>query len=300
MKLLRHRPIGVKLLLLAVVGLFMLALAALLAGSAQLTRDRMIADRVSKLRAVVDIAQNLATVLELDVVAGRLDRKQAIDRFRALVYAMRYNGEGYLFAYDLTGTVIALGNDPNVEGQNRLGLRDPKGRPLIQELLAAAQRGGGTVEPVPAQAGRAAPGEAGLGADVSALEHVHRHRRLHRRHRGGLQRLSGQFGHGAAWRTDRGGWRGRLDRPWCQRVDVRAPRRRGAVHPPRALLHADRPAEPGAAAGAARPGGPARRARSGGGRRPSPVRPRPFQGGQRYLRTPRRGRTSPPGRAPHA
>lgn len=146
MKLLRHRPIGVKLLLLAVVGLFMLALAALLAGSAQLTRDRMIADRVSKLRAVVDIAQNLATVLESDVVAGRLDRKQAIDRFRALVYAMRYNGEGYLFAYDLTGTVIALGNDPNVEGQNRLGLRDPKGRPLIQELLAAAQRGGGTVE----------------------------------------------------------------------------------------------------------------------------------------------------------
>jgi len=144
MTTLRGRPLGFKLLML-VVGLYMLTLAAPLVGSAYLTHEHMIRDRVTKLEAVVEIACTLATLLEADVEADRLTKPQAIERFRKLVYAIRYNGADYLFAHFLDGTVIALGNDPEAQGQSRLGLRDVKGTFFVQEMLAAARSGGGTV-----------------------------------------------------------------------------------------------------------------------------------------------------------
>ena len=77
---LRNRPLGARLLLL-VMGLYMLTLAALFAGSAYLTREHMIRDRVTKLQAVVDVTETMAKLLEADVTAQRLTRAQAIDRF---------------------------------------------------------------------------------------------------------------------------------------------------------------------------------------------------------------------------
>ena len=142
---LRNRPFGVRLLLL-VIGLYILTLAALLAGSAYLTREHMTSDRVTKLQAVVEVTETMAKLLETDVTAQRLTRAQAIERFRVLIYAMRYNGEEYLFVYDFDGTVVVLGNDPAVEGQNRFGLRDAKGKLLIQDMLATARGGGGTLD----------------------------------------------------------------------------------------------------------------------------------------------------------
>ena len=144
MKQLRNMRFSAKLLLL--VGVFMLTLAALLATSAHLTRERMIGDQIGKLRALVETTHDLAKALEVDVAEGRITRPQAIDRFRMFVYAMRYNGTDYLFAYDFDGTVLVLGNDPKVQGQNRFGLRDVRGKLLIQEMLATARVGGGTVD----------------------------------------------------------------------------------------------------------------------------------------------------------
>ena len=145
MRLLRDRPLGVKLLLLA-VGLFALTLVALIAGSAHLTYERMVADRVGKVRALVEVTHEMAELLDSEVADGRLTRAQAIDRFRTLVYGMRYDGVGYLFAYGYDGAVIVLGNNPGVEGENRWNLRDTRGALFIQELIATARSGGGTVE----------------------------------------------------------------------------------------------------------------------------------------------------------
>jgi diguanylate cyclase (GGDEF)-like protein/hemerythrin-like metal-binding protein len=141
----RDHLLGVKVLVL-VVGLYVVTIAGLVVGSAHLTRERLISDRIIKLQAVVEITDTMAKLLEADVVADRLTKSQAIDRFRTLLYATRYNGTDYLFAYDFDGSVIALGNDPKVQGQNRFGLRDVNGKLLIQEMLAAARSGGGTVD----------------------------------------------------------------------------------------------------------------------------------------------------------
>jgi diguanylate cyclase (GGDEF)-like protein len=140
----RDRTLGVKLLLL-VVGSYIMTLAAMLAGSVYLTHDRMISDRVIKLQAVVELAETTARLLENDVAANRLTRADAIERFRNFVYATRYNGESYLFANTLDGTIIAVGNDPAAQGRNRLDLKDATGKPIIQEILAKVRGGGSGV-----------------------------------------------------------------------------------------------------------------------------------------------------------
>lgn len=40
-------------------------------------------------------------------------------------------GELYMFAYDMDGNTLALGNDPSLAGTNRIDFRDPDGLPVI-------------------------------------------------------------------------------------------------------------------------------------------------------------------------
>ena len=79
-------PLGVRLLLW-VVAPCMVVLATLLGASAYLTHDRMIGERVGKLQALVDVTTGVAAQLEAEVVAGRLSRANAIERFRTLCTA---------------------------------------------------------------------------------------------------------------------------------------------------------------------------------------------------------------------
>nr|WP_294518788.1 EAL domain-containing protein [uncultured Rhodopila sp.] len=133
-------------MLLLVLGSYLITVGALLAGSAYLTHDRMINDRIAKLQAVVDVAETQAKLLQAEVAAGRLTRGEATDRFRSFIYATRYNGDEYLFVYDLDGNTIALGNDPALQGENRMALRDVTGRLLVQSIIATARGNGGTLK----------------------------------------------------------------------------------------------------------------------------------------------------------
>ena len=76
--------------------------------------------------------------------AGSTGNKRS-DRFRSFVYASRYNGDEYLFAYDFSGNVIALGNDPALQGRNRLALRDMTGKLIMQAILDTSRGNGGTL-----------------------------------------------------------------------------------------------------------------------------------------------------------
>ena len=116
--------------------LFAAALAGTIAVSAAFLHQRMIDDRIAKLRSVVDVAFGLASALEKEVVAGHLDRNDAIARFRTDIYAMRYDGGGgYLAAYAMDGTLIVSGAEPKAEGSNRLGLKDVNGKLIIQTMI---------------------------------------------------------------------------------------------------------------------------------------------------------------------
>lgn len=55
-------------------------------------------------------------------------------------------GELYIFAYDLEGNTLALPFQPDLLGKNRLNTTDANGTMFIQELISAAQSGGGFVQ----------------------------------------------------------------------------------------------------------------------------------------------------------
>jgi signal transduction histidine kinase len=49
----------------------------------------------------------------------------------------------YLFVYDLSGTILAHGSEPNLVGVNRLNVKDPDGKQYVKENIATGQKKGG-------------------------------------------------------------------------------------------------------------------------------------------------------------
>ena len=54
-----------------------------------------------------------------------------------------HDGQLYIYAYDFNGTVIAHGGDSKLVGKNLIGMKDPNGLPVIQELVRRAKTGRG-------------------------------------------------------------------------------------------------------------------------------------------------------------
>ena len=55
---------------------------------------------------------------------------------------MEFGRDGYFFVYDLQGRNLMHPRQPELVGQELWDLRDTQGQPVIQNLLAAARRGG--------------------------------------------------------------------------------------------------------------------------------------------------------------
>ncbi|KVE28260.1 histidine kinase [Burkholderia singularis] len=68
-------------------------------------------------------------------------RQQAL----AMLQKMEFGPDGYFFVYDLHGNSLMHPREPKRVGHNYWTLRDPQGSPTIQQLAAAALRGGGYV-----------------------------------------------------------------------------------------------------------------------------------------------------------
>ncbi|WP_092943783.1 cache domain-containing protein [Roseateles sp. YR242] len=70
------------------------------------------------------------------------DKREAL----RLLSALDYGEDGYFFVYDLQGKVLMHSRQPDLVGRNLWELRDPLGRPTIQQLIGQARAGGGYVE----------------------------------------------------------------------------------------------------------------------------------------------------------
>src|SRR4051794_19166263 len=104
-RLLNRMPIRYKLY--ALVGLAALALVGAVGFSGYLLYNRMLEDRVDKMRAATDIAASYAQSLEDQVKAGKLTHAEAIARFREAGHAMRFDGEGgYVYATGQDGIMV--------------------------------------------------------------------------------------------------------------------------------------------------------------------------------------------------
>jgi len=125
---------------------FLLVLAAVavilsIGFSASLLHDRLTADRVDKLRAIVQSQIAIARGLETQVTAKKITREQAIDQLRQSIHLLRFDaGDGYVVVSAADGRGIINGASPAREGQIAPPL-DNAGH-TVSALEAEALRGG--------------------------------------------------------------------------------------------------------------------------------------------------------------
>lgn len=119
------------------MGFSSLALVATLAVAASLWHQRMINDRVDKLRAVVQSAMGIAESLQGQIAAHKLTQEQAMAVLRDQFHKMRFDhGEGYLTTQTPDGITLIHGTIPDREGKPSTAT-DANGRPLTDIIHAA-------------------------------------------------------------------------------------------------------------------------------------------------------------------
>ena len=134
-----------KLLMLSLFPLI-LALLVLMSVSYYIEEDAL-TDTVATFRTklVDERKQQIkeATEIAAGIVSYQLSLKEQGDVNQAL-RDIRFGSAGYFFIYDSQGKSIFHATMPNLEGQNKMDMTDPRGTKIIVGLLDAAKRGDGS------------------------------------------------------------------------------------------------------------------------------------------------------------
>jgi methyl-accepting chemotaxis protein len=142
MNILHRLQLRTKLTMLLILSA--LALVVSVSAAAHLMHQRMIGDRVDKLRAVVQTTVGIAQSLQNRVAAQQLTREQALAMFREDIHAMRFDGsDGYVSAQVEASnggfTILAHGSDARRENKPS-NAKDINGR-SISDLISEALNG---------------------------------------------------------------------------------------------------------------------------------------------------------------
>jgi two-component system NarL family sensor kinase len=158
---LADRRLRTKIFLLAVVP-FLVAIAGigigvrqqatLLAQTQHATmQSAYLSSKEDELRHYVELATSAIAPLYApsedtsDAVPAPADEANRQLAALAVLQKMDFGPDGYFFVYDMHGRSLMHPREPSLVGQDLWNLRDPQGSLTIQELIAAAQRGGGFV-----------------------------------------------------------------------------------------------------------------------------------------------------------
>jgi methyl-accepting chemotaxis protein len=129
--------IGRKLGLQSILGA--LSLVIMLVAALWIVRGSMLQDRLAKVRAIVETEYSMAVSLDRQVQAGTLSKEDGLKRLRELNDAVRYDGSEYVFVIDMTGTMVAHGVKPELEGKNMIGFADPSGFKIFAAMIDLAR-----------------------------------------------------------------------------------------------------------------------------------------------------------------
>ena len=144
MNLLSHFKLRTKLSLL--LGLSALALVVSIGAAATLMHQRMVDDRVDKLRTVVQSTISIAQALEQRIAAKQLSHEQALALLRDDIHAIRFDaGSGYIYVLAQDNTIVVNGISPEREGTRvPASTTDENGRPLtalIRDAITNSNEG---------------------------------------------------------------------------------------------------------------------------------------------------------------
>ena len=138
-----HLRLRTKLALLT--GLSALAVAASIGVAASFMHQRMIDDRVDKLRGITQTVLGLAQSLETQVADRKMTHEQALQQFGNAAHAIRFDGgQGYIVAQTLdTSMVVVHGAIPAMDGKPS-SAKTADGKPLtdlIRDTLRNTNEG---------------------------------------------------------------------------------------------------------------------------------------------------------------
>ena len=74
--------------------------------------------------------------------AGAITEAEAKARAKSILYAVRFNGSGYIFAYDADVNVVVVGTRPEMEGKNLKDTKDSDGLYYAREFVKSPAKQG--------------------------------------------------------------------------------------------------------------------------------------------------------------
>jgi methyl-accepting chemotaxis protein len=126
--------------LVILVGVTIVGLCVAGALATFMVKREMLSERTEQLKAIVEVGRNIAGSLQKQIESGQLTRDAAVAEFVRRIEPMTYDkGNGYLFIYNMDGTVVYLpGFKP---GTNRIEVL-VNGRPVTRELRDTVAKDG--------------------------------------------------------------------------------------------------------------------------------------------------------------
>ncbi|MFY3746137.1 cache domain-containing protein [Anaeromyxobacter sp. Red801] len=115
--------------------------------SVRVLEARMLAERQAKVRALVEAAQALIEHQGARAVRGEVSAEEARHAALDALRALRYDGSEYFWVNDLEPRMVMHPTNPQLDGQDLSGYRDPNGKLLFQEFVRTVRaRGSGFVD----------------------------------------------------------------------------------------------------------------------------------------------------------
>jgi methyl-accepting chemotaxis protein len=108
-------------------------------------RGTLIEDRMEKTRNLVDAGAGILVHFHGLAEAGKLSEDEAKKAAREALRGLRYGNDDYFFLVDTNHVYVLSPTNPKREGENMREFRDAAGAFLFQDLVKAAQSGGGFV-----------------------------------------------------------------------------------------------------------------------------------------------------------
>lgn len=109
-------------------------------------RARLLASKEEQTRFLVDLGYSAVAAQYSREQAGQLTDQQARDNARAILRAMRYGDNNYLWINDLRPAMVMHPFRPELEGHDLSAFRDPQGTPIFVAFAKLArERGSGSL-----------------------------------------------------------------------------------------------------------------------------------------------------------
>lgn len=106
------------------------------------TRERLMTEKKGELKQLVDLFLSASDKILKDPL---FTEDEARERIKYLAYSINFGSDGYYFLYEPDGVLVANPMTPDLEGKNRMNVKDDEGVEYIRLMIEEAQKGSGYV-----------------------------------------------------------------------------------------------------------------------------------------------------------